>query len=390
MPSQAFVEFLSPQAATAVKHKVESYGNGQQYAKKHTITYTSPMTNPFRTLPKDAPMRGNQQNNRDNRSNSAASFNSQGGMGGGSQNNFGMNNMGGGFRGGRGNFNNRGGGMNNMGNYNNNRGFSGPMSGPTGYQNPAMAGYQPPQMGGMQPFGGFQNRGGMMGGMRGAPGGMRGGRGGMGPTGMMGGMPMGAMAMGGMPGQMGGMGMGMGQMGGMQMQGMHGFNNHPTMIGTSGYNSAVMGGTIQSPPVRYGWNHQPGSVGGGGNFSQPSSSSSRYSHPSQQQSPIFSSSRSSQGPHALNPYTPFSISSPPLQNQSQNQSHSQNQNHNHNQNPTLKRSASLSGQVQPGGFPGPSPHFNPAFFGQGQGQQMANPGGDGNWNPHGAKRTRQE
>lgn len=360
---QAFVEFLSPQAATAVKHKIESYGSGQQYAKKHMVTYTSPMTNPFRTLPKDAPMRGNQQNTRDNRSTSGASFNSQGGMGGGSQSSFGMNNMGGGYRGGRGGYNsNRGGGMNNMGNYNN-RSFSGPMGGPTGYQNPPMGGFQPPQMGGMQQFGGFQNRGGMMGGMRGSPGGIRGGRGGMGATGMMGSMPMGAMAMGGMPGQMGGMGvgmgMGMGQMGGMQMQGMHGFNN-PPIIGTSGYTSAV-GGTVQSPAIHYHWNNQPASMGGRlypvpAAASYPSQPSSHYSS---QPSSSFSS-QGSQGPRT--PYTPIS----PFQ------------------SVTLKRSASLSGQP---GFPGPTPHFNPAFFQQGQ---QAGNAGDGNWNPHGAKRTRQE
>lgn len=356
---QAFVEFLSPQAATAVKHKIESYGSGQQYAKKHMVTYTSPITNPFRTLPKDAPMRGNQQNNRDNRSTSTASFNSQGGMGGGSQNSFGMNSMGGGYRGGRGGYNNRGGGMNNMGNYNN-RSFSGPMSGPAGYQNPAMGGFQPGQMGGMQQFGGFQNRGGMMGGMRGGPGGMRGGRGGMGAAGMMGGMQMGAMAMGGLPGPMGGLGvgMGMGQMGGMQMQGMHGFNN-PPMIGTSGYTSAV-GGTIQSPAIHYTRNNQPASRLG---LYSTSSAASHSSQPSSGYSSQPSSSFSSQGSQGPpTPYTPIS----PLE------------------NAALKRSASLSGQP---GFPGPTPHFNPAFFQQGQ---LAGNIGDGNWNPHGAKRTRQE
>jgi len=355
--SQAFVEFSSPQAATAVKHKIESYGIGLQYAKKHTVTYTSPLTNPFRTLPKDAPMRGNQQNNRDNRSSSGASFNSQAGMGGAPQNSFGMNNMGGGFRGGRGGFNNRGGAMNNMGGYNN-RSFSGPIGGTAGYQNPAMGGFQGGPMAGMQQFGGFQNRGGMMGGMRGAPSGMRGGRGGMGPTGMMGGMPMGGMAMGGMPGQMGGMGMAMGQMGGMQMQGMHGFNN-PTTMGVGGYNSA-MGGHRQPQAVPYTWSNQPASMGG--LYSAPSaagySSQPSTGYPSQHSTRF--SSQGSQGPPT--PYTPVS----PFE------------------NGTLKRSASQAGQ---GGFPGPTPHFNPAFFQQGQ--QVAN-AGDGNWNPHGAKRTRQE
>jgi hypothetical protein len=35
------------------------------------------------------------------------------------------------------------------------------------------------------------------------------------------------------------------------------------------------------------------------------------------------------------------------------------------------------------GFQGPNPAFNQNFFG-------ANQGGDGTWNPHGAKRSRQE
>lgn len=81
-----------------------------------------------------------------------------------------------------------------------------------------MGGFQGSPMGGMQQYGGFQNRGGMMGVMRGGTMGMRGGRGGMGPNAMMG-MPMGNMGMGGM-------GMGMPQVG---MQGMHGFQISPFM-----------------------------------------------------------------------------------------------------------------------------------------------------------------
>jgi len=38
----------------------------------------------------------------------------------------------------------------------------------------------------------------------------------------------------------------------------------------------------------------------------------------------------------------------------------------------------------PGGFGGNQPHFNQGFFNQGQAS------GDGNWNPHGAKRPRPE
>lgn len=114
------------------------------------------------------------------------------------------------YRGRGGGYNNRG-GMNSMSNYNRG-GYQQPMNG--GYQSSTMGGFQ--GMNTMQPYGGFQNRGGMMNNMRGNAMGMRGGgRGGMGANGMMG------MPMGGMMGGMGGMGMGMPQMGtGMAMQGM--------------------------------------------------------------------------------------------------------------------------------------------------------------------------
>ena len=51
----------------------------------------------------------------------------------------------------------------------------------------------------------------------------------------------------------------------------------------------------------------------------------------------------------------------------------------------------MAGNMNPmmanmGGFQGGTTHFNPAFFPQ----NTAGPGGDGSWNPHGAKRTRQE
>ncbi|KAL8733637.1 MAG: hypothetical protein Q9166_002047 [cf. Caloplaca sp. 2 TL-2023] len=194
---QAYVLFKSPQAATATKQKIESFGEGQQYSKKFTVTYTNPFTNPFRTLPKDGPMRNNN-----------ASTNRGGFAGSGSlpaQQGYNA------YRGRGGGYNNRG-GMNGMSNYNRG-GYQQPMSG--GYQGSTMGGFQ--GMGTMQPYGGFQNRGGMMN-MRGSPMGMRGGRGGMGANGMMG------MPMGGMMGGMGGMGMGMPQMGaGMTMQGQSGF-----------------------------------------------------------------------------------------------------------------------------------------------------------------------
>ncbi|KAL4884736.1 hypothetical protein BJY04DRAFT_169917 [Aspergillus karnatakaensis] len=206
---QAFLEFTSLPASSATKHQIESLATSGQSGRKYVVSYTSPMPNPFRTLPKDNPMR------KDN-ARSSGGYNSPntGNV------NFGMNNMGGGgFRGGRGGYNNRG-GMQNMPNFN--RNFQNPMG---GFNNPMVGGgFQGNQMG-MQNYG-FNNRGGMMGGnMRGGPGGMRGGRGGgmagtpnmMGMPGMnpMGGMGMNPMS-GGMNPMMGGMGGNMGMQGGFQ------------------------------------------------------------------------------------------------------------------------------------------------------------------------------
>ncbi len=339
---QAFIELSSPQAATAVKHKIESFGAGQQYAKKHTVTYTSASSNPFRTLPKDAPARGKDgPRERDNRS-TTSNFNSPGGMGGGANPaplNYGMNNMGGGgFRGGRGGYNNRGAPMQNMNGGYGNRSFSGPMPTPQGgFQGPPMGGFQGGPMGGMQQFNNFHNRGGMMGGMRGGPTGMRGGRGGMGPNGMMSGMPMGGMGMGmgGMPGSMGGMAgnMGMGQMSG-GMQGTRGFYNH---YAATGYRGPAVGGYhhgVADPRAAM------SAVAG-----SPATGYAGFSG-----APSYSISPSS-----------FTSSAA---------------------NGTLKCSTDQTGA---GGFQSPAPHFNPAFFNQSQGG-----GGDGSWNPHGAKRPRPE
>ncbi|KAL9600626.1 MAG: hypothetical protein Q9219_003059 [cf. Caloplaca sp. 3 TL-2023] len=201
---QAYVLFKSPQAATATKQRIESFGDGQQYSKKFTVTYTNPFTNPFRTLPKDGPARnGNPSTNR-----SSAGFGSSGSMPG-QQTGYSS------YRGGRGGGYNSRGNMNAMPSYNRG-GFQQPMG---GFQNPSMGNFQ--GMGGMQSYGGFQNRGGMMGNMRGGSMGIRGGRGGMGTNGMMG------MPMGGMMGGMAGMGMAMPQMGvGMGMQGQGGFQGN--------------------------------------------------------------------------------------------------------------------------------------------------------------------
>ncbi|BCS22867.1 uncharacterized protein APUU_31092S [Aspergillus puulaauensis] len=207
---QAFLEFTSLPASSATKHQIDSLTTTGQSGRKYMITYTSPMPNPFRTLPKDNPMR------KDN-ARASGGFNSP------NQNNFnsGMSNMGGGgFRGGRGGYNNRG-GMSNMGGYVN-RNFQNPMG---GFNNPmAGGGFQGNPMG-MQNYG-FGNRGGMMGGnMRGGPGGMRGRGGGMAGAPNMMGMPnMGPMGGMGMNPMAGGMNPMMGGMGGnMGMQGIGGF-----------------------------------------------------------------------------------------------------------------------------------------------------------------------
>lgn len=167
--------------------------------KKHTATYASTLTNPFRTLPKDAPARGSGKEPSGHRGNQETR---------GHQNNFGGN-----IRGGRTPGYNapRGGNYNmNGNNFNNNRNFAGPAIGSgnmAGGFNPNMVGFQ----GNPSQFGGF-NRGAMMGQMRSGPGGMR-GRGGMGNMMMPMNVPLGAMP-GSMGGPMGGISM-MGQMGGM-------------------------------------------------------------------------------------------------------------------------------------------------------------------------------
>ncbi|KXJ93756.1 hypothetical protein Micbo1qcDRAFT_158622 [Microdochium bolleyi] len=190
---QAYIEFASQQAATAVKHEIEQTGENNA-TKKHTVTYTNPNNNPYRTLPKDGPTRANKDGP------------TRGGPMAGGYNDRGGGNFGGGFRGrggggfggprGGGGFNRNFGG-NNMGG---GGGFNNPMGGGGGGFNNGMGG-------GFNM--GFNNRGGGMmgGGMRG--GGMRGRGGGMGGInngmmgGMMGGMPAMGMQMGGMPGGMG-------------------------------------------------------------------------------------------------------------------------------------------------------------------------------------------
>ncbi|KAJ5357523.1 hypothetical protein N7541_004681 [Penicillium brevicompactum] len=203
---QVYVKFTTPQAATAAKHAIEQTG---EPGRKHTAIYANPNVNPYKTLPKDTPMR--------------AGPNARGGYQGGS--NFGHNNAGN-FRGGRGNYNNNRGNYNN---YNNRGGHNNFNQMPfQGNPNPMMGNFTG-GMGGMPNYG-FNNRGGHMMGnpMRGGPGNR--GRGGnhMGGHNMM---PMGmnpAMnAMGGMGpmNMMQGMGANMG--GNMAMPGQPPFQGGP-------------------------------------------------------------------------------------------------------------------------------------------------------------------
>lgn len=175
---QVYLLFQSALSATAVKHKIESMTEGPNQARRFGVTFTNASSNPFKTTPKDAPVR-----NKEDRS-SRGAYSSSGYSDRGS------------FRG-RGRGYDRGGF---------NRNFSGPAGG-TNYNNNAYGN----NMGMMNNFG-FNNRGGMMngGGMRGGNMSMRGGRGAnmnnMMPMGGPMGMPnmaMGPMMAGmGMPGMM--------------------------------------------------------------------------------------------------------------------------------------------------------------------------------------------
>ncbi len=340
LPRQAFVEFASPQAATAVKRLLES-DEAAHNGRKFAVTYTSASVNPYRTLPKDAPVRGKDGNGMGSRDSRSPGGHASPGyipnppnQGGGG--NMPMNNN---FRGGRGGGfnNNRGPRMNNnMGGGFPNRNFSGPPMGgaPTGgFQSPPMVGFM---MGGMNPFvGGFANRGNMMGGMRGGPVGGRGGRGGMGPNGMMAGMGnMGGGMMGGMGGPMGGMGMNP-----MGVQGTQPFYHQQQ----------------QRPPQAMSGMGNPNMSRFPSGYPGPSTTGS---YPGQY--PLTPASSTS--PHSLH------YSSPPRMNGSLNRN-------------------SGSHHLGQGGFQGPQTHFNPAFFGQ---NQAAGGVGDGSWNPHGTKRQRPE
>lgn len=192
---QAHVEFSSPQASTALKHRIESGAvqeTGTASQRRFTVIFSANGTNPFKTLPKDAPARAKEDRNA--RAGSVPYAAPSGHQNGEYRGNSGYR--------GRGGYGGRG-GYQNQNNYNN-RNFSGPnMNG--GFDNfNNQAFQQNGGMGMMNNFGGqFNGRGGFN-----NRGGMRGGRGGQmnaNPMGMPMGMNMG-MNMMGMNPMMAGMG----------------------------------------------------------------------------------------------------------------------------------------------------------------------------------------
>ncbi|CAG8081680.1 unnamed protein product [Penicillium olsonii] len=208
---QVYALFSTPQAATIAKKAIVQTTDG---SRGHSAAYANPVNNPFKTLPKDTPMRQN---------NATPRGNYHGG------NNYGHNNNGN-FRGGRANYNNNRGNYNNFNNRGGHNNFN-PMPFQGGNNNPMMGNFGP--MGGMNY--GFNRGGPMMGNMRGAPRG----------RGHMGGnmMPMGMNpAMGGMGGMnpmmnpmMPGMAPNMG--GNMNMQGQPPFQGgHAPFNQTHGHN----------------------------------------------------------------------------------------------------------------------------------------------------------
>ncbi len=381
---QAYVLFKSPQAATAAKQKIESFGEGQQYTKKFKVNYTNPFTNPFRTLPKDGPARGGNtpSNNR-----STPSGYSNTGVGNNmppAQAGFNMNHTNS-YRGNRGGAYNNRGGMNNMSGYHRS-GFQQPITG--GFQGNAMGGFQGAPMGAMSSYGGFQNRGGMMGGMRGGPMGMRGGRTGLNPNSMMG-MQMGGMGMGAVGPQMNGMGIGMPQMGAaMGMPGMPPSHTYPHHTSGPYQSFGTLAAQFHSSPQHLG---QHAAAATEATQHSPKTTGSHSSHQPQvtqkatpcpiRPSPVptwntltsYSAPASSTAPKCFS-FQPGAATAAvkfrPLE-----------------QSEMLNHSASHAGQA---GFQGAQAHYNPAFFPQQQPGHPSVGGAESAWNPHGAKRTRQE
>ena len=239
-------------------------------------------------------------------------------------------------------------------------GFNQPMA--TGFQGSGMGGFPNGTMGNMSSYGGFQNRGGM-GGMRGGANGMRGGRGGM--MGMpMSGMNFGAMGMGiGM-----GMGMNMPQMGAnMGMQGMPGSHNYP-VAHPAGYRGSSV--TLTAPPSSALRDRTP--------FPSPPPIGIQTGLPGSSPLPNL---RVGRAPSSWASYTQYS--SPSVGNISA--THLSSPAHSSRTASFTDANAVLKPRRSPTGQMGNQTHFNPAMFNH---QQQGT--GDNSWNPHGAKRTRQE
>lgn len=169
---QAFVDFSSPQASTALKHKIETLANGPTNARKFQVLFTNASNNPFKTLPKDAPARAKEE--RANRAGSTPYSAPQQNDGAYSHNTHRGNS---GFRGRGGGYTGRGGYQNqNSHSYNQNRNFSGPMQSGAGFNNNNNTNNHQnfqPNMSMMNNFagGGFNQRGGGRGGRGGGGGG---------------------------------------------------------------------------------------------------------------------------------------------------------------------------------------------------------------------------
>lgn len=284
----------------------------------------------------------------------------------------GYNNPSGGYRGGRGGaYNNRGGGMNNASGYN--RPFQQKTG--SGFPRSQMGGFQGSPMGGVQAYGGFQNPSGTMNGMRGGAMGMHGG------SGSMMGLPMNGMDMGAM-GAMGmGMGMGMGmnipQMG--TAMGMQGTRRSLTYLSTT---SVGASGSSVSPEARYtssALQAKKCSPSGLTDSSPPATLLRGGLSPgiAPNLTSIWATYNQYPSPASNPPLARFhSPGAAPVTNFPRAHSDAK-----------LKRKSSSTG---PSGFQGYQTHYNPAMFNQKQQEPQTGAAADASWNPHGAKRTRQE
>ena len=167
---QAFLEFSSPQASTALKRRIESgsiiaANTGGSGTRKFAVVFANASNNPFKTLPKDAPARAKDE--RSQRAGSSTPYTAPS-----HQNDTGF--RGNGYRGrGGGQYNTRGNFQNNQNTYNNNtRNFSGPPNN-VGFNNSQFPNNMSNVINnfgganGFNPRGGMNNRGGSMRGGRG-------------------------------------------------------------------------------------------------------------------------------------------------------------------------------------------------------------------------------